>query len=363
MASNSNLFIPTTKVSPSGREDRVLRARALRSTCAAFAIAFTLSAVPATAQWDCPEVAATPESCGQSICPENGIQASDALEALKAAVGTSYCAPCRCDVDANGAITASDPLRILRSAVGQPISLSCSTCNALVLHPVEDAPPSSPLVAVDSPATTRTRRATWNPYSSIVLDDGRTAELGRRGVDPLNTRIRLYDQQDALISERILFTNVYGDGKLDCAAGTQRCVTRWRNFSDGETSLTLRVFDLDDLSKGGGMTVRKVESESDTLTEITTGASATSYACEQSGICVASWLLTRTTIVDQDYSDTETLRYEARAFHVGTGELGPETILGDAAPDSFAPPFVEPLGEGRFRVTLPTQEILEFEVR
>jgi len=53
------------------------------------------------------------------------LTASDALVALRAAVGTGTCAASVCDVDASGAVTASDALQILRAAVGQPVELAC----------------------------------------------------------------------------------------------------------------------------------------------------------------------------------------------------------------------------------------------
>ena len=64
-----------------------------------------------------------------SICGDannNGlIQASDALLALRTAVGSSQCVLARCDVINNGLVQASDALAILRKAVGQPVTLNC----------------------------------------------------------------------------------------------------------------------------------------------------------------------------------------------------------------------------------------------
>lgn len=70
------------------------------------------------------------EGC-PGICGDgngNGlIQASDALVALKAAVGSLQCALPLCDVNNNGLVQASDALAILRKAVGQPVILNCPT--------------------------------------------------------------------------------------------------------------------------------------------------------------------------------------------------------------------------------------------
>ena len=64
-----------------------------------------------------------------SICGDansNGvIQASDALIALRTAVGSSQCVLARCDVNNSGSVTAADALAILRRAVGQPVTLDC----------------------------------------------------------------------------------------------------------------------------------------------------------------------------------------------------------------------------------------------
>ena len=114
------------------------------------------------AAWDCPELAVTPDSCGQAICPEDGVQASDALGTLKAAVGSAYCGACRCDVDASGRILASDAMRILRSAVGQPDELICSECNSLTLQVVENDQMPVANVASDSFS-----QATGLPYTTL----------------------------------------------------------------------------------------------------------------------------------------------------------------------------------------------------
>jgi len=57
------------------------------------------------------------------------ITASDAMAALRAAVGIQQCSVCVCDVDASGTVTATDALLILRFAVGQPVSLQCPSCS------------------------------------------------------------------------------------------------------------------------------------------------------------------------------------------------------------------------------------------
>jgi hypothetical protein len=52
--------------------------------------------------------------------------ASDALLALQAAVGSTVCPACECDVDSSGAVMASDALAILRTAVGDlSVGLTC----------------------------------------------------------------------------------------------------------------------------------------------------------------------------------------------------------------------------------------------
>jgi len=56
------------------------------------------------------------------------IVAGDALIVLRAAVGTSDCALCTCDVNSSGNILASDALLVLKHAVGQDVPLNCPLC-------------------------------------------------------------------------------------------------------------------------------------------------------------------------------------------------------------------------------------------
>ncbi|MBI5503768.1 MAG: hypothetical protein HY899_03130, partial [Deltaproteobacteria bacterium] len=57
-----------------------------------------------------------------------GITATDALFALKAAVGSQTCELCLCDANGSGTLTASDALRILGKAVGIELDLLCEAC-------------------------------------------------------------------------------------------------------------------------------------------------------------------------------------------------------------------------------------------
>ncbi|HEY2774773.1 MAG TPA: hypothetical protein VGK20_12070 [Candidatus Binatia bacterium] len=72
-----------------------------------------------------------PSSGGRCGFPNSGgttPTASDALFALKAAVGASNCNLCVCDVNSSGAVGASDALAILRTAVGIDTALDCPAC-------------------------------------------------------------------------------------------------------------------------------------------------------------------------------------------------------------------------------------------
>jgi hypothetical protein len=62
--------------------------------------------------------------CGDAN-DDGEVTASDALIALRAAVGTRNCELAVCDADGNESITATDALRILRHSVGQPVELDC----------------------------------------------------------------------------------------------------------------------------------------------------------------------------------------------------------------------------------------------
>lgn len=75
-------------------------------------------------------------SCGDPVGPllVSGsvpalVNATDALFALRAAVGLETCEICVCDVDASGSVAASDALALLLVAVGQPGDLECPPCN------------------------------------------------------------------------------------------------------------------------------------------------------------------------------------------------------------------------------------------
>jgi hypothetical protein len=65
--------------------------------------------------------------CGDAS-GDASLTASDALLALRTAVGSGTCETCRCDVNDSGGINASDALTILRAAVGQAVTLLCSPC-------------------------------------------------------------------------------------------------------------------------------------------------------------------------------------------------------------------------------------------
>jgi hypothetical protein len=322
---------------------------------------FTL-APGAFAAWECPELDATAESCGQSVCPEDGVQAEDALAALRAAVGAAYCAACRCDVDSSGGIGATDSLKILRSAVGSPGDLECPACNSLTLHPVESAAPGT-APASEDPISAASLPPQWFSYSSTLLADGRTAVIGRQQLAPLTTRLLLLDDEGEVTSNSILFDGVGTDGRLTCAAGTARCVTTYRFLSDSETPYPVLVFNVDAVEEQDAIFLKGVVEEGEGDTEISTGAGPERFACDESGICVAAWLLARTTIVDQDASDTEYLGYYARAFNAHTGEAGPEIALADTDPMNVFVPAVTALGDDVFRIVLPAGDVFVFEVR
>ena len=54
--------------------------------------------------------------------------ATDALVALRTAIGLASCPLCRCDLDDRGRITVGDALAILQSAIGLPVALMCARC-------------------------------------------------------------------------------------------------------------------------------------------------------------------------------------------------------------------------------------------
>jgi hypothetical protein len=81
------------------------------------------------------ETAPEPKVCGDPVNPSTPVSpgarkitASDALYALRAAVGTLCCEVCVCDVNKSASITATDAFMILRNAVGLPVALDCPVC-------------------------------------------------------------------------------------------------------------------------------------------------------------------------------------------------------------------------------------------
>ena len=102
------------------------------------------------------------------------ITASDALFALKSAVGSETCALCLCDANGSGTITASDALRILKKAVGEELDLLCEAC-ANAAPTVEAGAPQTIALDTLSGAAIATLLATVNddglpnPPSALTL--------------------------------------------------------------------------------------------------------------------------------------------------------------------------------------------------
>jgi hypothetical protein len=72
--------------------------------------------------------------CGDASY-DGELSATDALGALRAAVGSRYCAAAVCDSSGDGAVTASDASRILRKSVGNDVTMSCPASGEAVPEP------------------------------------------------------------------------------------------------------------------------------------------------------------------------------------------------------------------------------------
>jgi hypothetical protein len=70
----------------------------------------------------------TADICGDAN-GDRRLGASDALAALRTAVGVGSCADCICDVGGSVGVTASDALAILSAGVGRPVTLNCLLCS------------------------------------------------------------------------------------------------------------------------------------------------------------------------------------------------------------------------------------------
>ena len=68
-----------------------------------------------------------PKLCGDANYNEE-ITTTDALLALRTAVGTGNCVRCVCNVNNMQGINTTDALLILRGSVGQPVDYDCFTC-------------------------------------------------------------------------------------------------------------------------------------------------------------------------------------------------------------------------------------------
>lgn len=95
--------------------------------------------------------------CGNPVIPGD-VTASDALYALRAAVGSGKCSPCACDVNNDSFISATDALIILKYAVGQEIILVCpvQTTTTTSLQIVTTTTLSNPTTTVTQIFTTTT---------------------------------------------------------------------------------------------------------------------------------------------------------------------------------------------------------------
>lgn len=66
--------------------------------------------------------------CGD-IDGNGRITASDALAALRTAIGLATCELCNCDINGNGVVGATDAFAILNVAVGNNVELQCAACD------------------------------------------------------------------------------------------------------------------------------------------------------------------------------------------------------------------------------------------
>jgi len=304
----------------------------------------------ARAAWECPEVTATAGSCGQGICPEDGIQAADALKALQAAVGNAYCAACRCDTDNSGTVTASDASRILRRAVGQPVDLLCGQCNSLTLYLVDEVAGLEFATALQAETDPTTARMPFKTLGSATLSDGRIATLFAFTIAPWRTHFMVRDVRGDVLTDTILLDGFYVVHGLDCTAGSDRCVTSWKYLD--YSSLVSAIINADAPTITDTIIVKRAANEDEDVAEITTGAGPYRIACDATGICVATWVLERRTVIfDEDFEDFEALGIFARAFNARTGELGSELFIDPTDPADFRTPSVVSLGGNRFSVT------------
>jgi len=123
--SSGNNLADFTCADPATPENNARETVELTATIACVGPTTTTS----TSSTTTPIQATTSTTLAVPICGDaNGdgdVTASDALVALRTAVGSATCSSTLCDTDGSGSITASDALLILKVAVGQDVTLTC----------------------------------------------------------------------------------------------------------------------------------------------------------------------------------------------------------------------------------------------
>jgi len=109
-----------------------------------------------------------PHPCGDADC-NAAVNATDALIALKTAVGSASCPRCLCDADGSTDIKATDALYVLRYAVGQDVPMDCVSC----LWPTDSTSTTTMEPTTTTTTTSTTTTTVPPPPAKLPCTDSR----------------------------------------------------------------------------------------------------------------------------------------------------------------------------------------------
>ncbi len=168
--------------------------------------------------------------CGQPKSAGDTPTASDALEVLKTAVGSSSCGgrdSCICDVDSSTSVTATDALRVLRKAVGQSVTL---TCPCVVARTTE----LTVLTKAKGSYSTADMKGTWNIETLV---SGPSSPWWSRGTLTIQSNgdmagsLTMNDGSTENISAKLALAS---NGTMTC---TQNCQPNFQGALDSDKTV------------------------------------------------------------------------------------------------------------------------------
>lgn len=188
------------------RHSRVFRNMPHRLTPSLFNLArTTLGACLLLVTTNTPDASA--QTCGRSDGKAQTSTVSDALAALRAAVGIpGACSACRCDVDGNAGVSVGDAFRILQKSVGRDVAFDCQPCACSI--PVRIRVPGNPrgIVLTDIDEDGR--------EDMVTVSDAAASVIVRRSIGTHeDADVRAHDPRHSPLGVSVV--DVDQDGSLD----------------------------------------------------------------------------------------------------------------------------------------------------